>query len=319
MNKLVLKGLRAVFFEIWNVLRTLVNYLSLIVELCLVYSSVLILMSFYFYGEVTFSMTAKEFFTSQLFSHMVMASSVIALLVTMLRILFRANSRKEKIRWALEQERRLSIGEITSFLHVMHKFGFSTIVDPNLWNYKDEIKRKIGFLKAALYLKEVDLNKFTEEDFAEFVDYISPYSNSDSIQIDKNKLEILQAAIPLMETLKNEIGGMTHRITYTSTTLDSHTLFREIPSICGTILRQKKAIEDVCSNTLNEELSKHIQKIESYSVMLMRDMNRLLVGISFPPYDNQWREPEVEAFKTIVSSESKSVREYYLKEEAEGK
>lgn len=302
------------------------SFFNLFVSYALTITGILFYLHLYAKGEVRINfLSTDEFLTSPLFSSILLLSSIFALLTIAYRILTFESvvvGTNMPIRTSsmLDETKRFSINESVNFLRTMGKFGFPTIINPSLWDYQNEEKRTICLLQASLYLREVNLEQFTEEDFTKFVRFISPYSCEDTVEIDKNTLEIFNDALPLMEELKCEIQRMTLRITYTSTTLSPDTLFDKIPSICRTILSQKRLIEDVDLEQpiKDQELSEYIRKIDGHSVVLMRDVNRLLANISFPPSYDGWYEHEIKAFKDIATSESKSVREYYQQKE-EGK
>lgn len=73
---------------VFGVIRSAVNYLSLILELYLIYTSALMFASFYFYGEVSLNMTTEEYFRSEIFSNTLNTSCVMALMITIWRLLF---------------------------------------------------------------------------------------------------------------------------------------------------------------------------------------------------------------------------------------
>ena len=78
--------LKKLVFVIWTVIRFAINYLSLILELYLIYTSALMFVSFYFYGEVSLNMTTEEYFRSEIFSNTFNTSCVMALMITILRV-----------------------------------------------------------------------------------------------------------------------------------------------------------------------------------------------------------------------------------------
>lgn len=88
LKKQMVGWLLKLVFVVFRVIRSAVNYLSLILELYLIYTSVLMFMSFYFYGEVSFSMTTEEYFRSGIFTNTLNISCVMALMIMIWRLLF---------------------------------------------------------------------------------------------------------------------------------------------------------------------------------------------------------------------------------------
>lgn len=80
--------LKKFVFVIFEVIKFVVNYLSLILELYLIYTSALMFFSFYFYGEVSLNMTTEEYFRSEIFFNTFNTSCVMAFMITIWRLLF---------------------------------------------------------------------------------------------------------------------------------------------------------------------------------------------------------------------------------------
>lgn len=300
---------------LWNTLRAFSFFFERFMQMFIVVTISYFYMMFYRHNN-EINMSVEAFLSSSIFLDIIGLSLILTFflfgywLITREKVMGGIDP-KYKSSWVLDEKKRFSINESVNFLHTMGKFGFPTIIDPSLWDYKNEEEREICFLKASLYLREVNLKQFTEEDFAKFVSFISPYSYKDEIEIDNKKLEIFNDALPLMEILKSEIVDMTNKISYSSSTLSPNLLFKIIPEVCKTILYQKSATENICSNIHNiEDFSKYIDEIDQHSLHLIKLTNKLLMYISFPP-NILIQNHAVDDLKKIASSETKSVKEYY--------
>lgn len=88
LKKQMFGWLLKLVFVLFGVIKSAVNYLSLILELYLIYTSALMFVSFYFFGEVSLNMTTEEYFKSEIFSTTLSTSCLMALMITMWRFLF---------------------------------------------------------------------------------------------------------------------------------------------------------------------------------------------------------------------------------------
>lgn len=315
--KSALKGL-------WCAIRGVSSYASILIQTIITLPGILFYMSLYFEGEVAINITKDAFLTSPLFENIIGISLILASFYFTFRLITReymivGTNIPFKSAWALDEKKRFSVEESVNFLRTMRKCGFPTIINPNVWTCKNEVNQIIGFLQVALSLRRVDLTQFTEDDFNEIEKFLSTNCCDDTIGIDKNKLEIFNDALPLMEILKGEIRSMTQEVSYTPSSISERTLFMEIPSICRTILLQKEAIERICSNTLkNEDFSTYIHAVEQTSFNLVKLTNELLKEINFPPEVlKSWHE--IEDLKSIATSETMNLREFYQRSNKEEK
>lgn len=106
--------------------------------------------------------------------------------------------------------------EVMRLLRILRTCGFSPVVNPNLESHRDQATRNLWYFKAAMKIKDHDMDWFCAEQYAN-IKSIMPVNIPSTISKEscdnyRLEFEVMRDILPLAAMLYEHIEGMTQEV-----------------------------------------------------------------------------------------------------------